>query len=66
TTRQPPPPSEPLGFLRQQLGLREVALARGQRQSALEQAPLPAVLWRYGLITLDQLDQVLSWQDNQL
>jgi hypothetical protein len=32
----------------------------------LEQAPLPAVLWRYGLISLDQLDQVLSWQDNQL
>jgi hypothetical protein len=32
----------------------------------LEQAPFPAVLWRYGLINLDQLDQVLSWQDNHL
>jgi hypothetical protein len=35
----------------------------GLRQSALEQAPLPAVLWRYGLITMDQLDRVLTWQD---
>ncbi|MFY7695915.1 MAG: DUF2949 domain-containing protein [Cyanobium sp.] len=29
----------------------------------MEQAPLPAVLWRYGLITLEQLDRVLAWQD---
>jgi hypothetical protein len=65
-SRQPPPSSELMGFLRHQLGLSEGALELGLRQSALEQAPLPAVLWRYGLITLDQLDQVLSWQDNQL
>jgi hypothetical protein len=38
----------------------------GLRQSALEQAPLPAVLWRYGLISLDQLDEVLTWEDNHL
>ncbi|MFI0401415.1 MAG: DUF2949 domain-containing protein [Cyanobium sp.] len=53
-----------LAFLRHQIGLSEGAVALGLRQSALEQAPLPAVLWRYGLITLDQLDRVLSWQDN--
>jgi hypothetical protein len=23
------------------------------------------VLWRFGLISLEQLDQVLSWQDRQ-
>jgi hypothetical protein len=23
---------------------------------------LPVVLWRFGLITLEQFDQVLSWQ----
>lgn len=62
--RQPPPSAELLAFLRHQIGLSEGAVDLGLRQSALEQAPLPAVLWRYGLITLDQLDQVLSWQDN--
>jgi hypothetical protein len=54
-----------LRFLRQQLGLSESALALGLRQAELEQAPLPVVLWRFGLISLEQLDQVLSWQDRQ-
>jgi hypothetical protein len=62
--RQPPPPSELLAFLRHQIGLSEGALDLGLRQSTLEQAPLPAVLWRYGLITLEQLERVLTWQDN--
>jgi hypothetical protein len=64
-SRQPPPSSELLAFLRHQIGLSEGALDLGLRQSSLEQAPLPAVLWRYGLIDLDQLDRVLSWQDTQ-
>jgi hypothetical protein len=34
----------------------------GLRQSEQEQAPLPVVLWRFGLITLEQFDQVLGWQ----
>ena len=63
TTLQPAPPEALLRFLRLQLGLSESAL--GLRQSDLEQAPLPVVLWRFGLISLDQFDQVLSWQDRQ-
>ena len=62
--RQPAPPPELLAFLRHQVGLSEGALDLGLRQSALEQAPLPAVLWRYGLISLEQLERVLTWQDN--
>ncbi len=52
-------------FLRHQLGLSENALQLGIRQSQLEQAPLPAVLWRFGLISLEQFDSVLDWQDQQ-
>lgn len=63
-SRQPPPSSDLLAFLRHQLGLSEGALELGLRQATLEQAPLPAVLWRYGLINLEQLDRVLSWQDS--
>ncbi|PHX88214.1 MAG: DUF2949 domain-containing protein [Synechococcus sp. Baikal-G1] len=43
----------------------ENALNLGLKQAQREQAPLPVVLWRFGLISLEQLDQVLAWQDNQ-
>jgi hypothetical protein len=60
---QPAPSTALLRYLRQQLGLSDNALELGIRQSDLEQAPLPVVLWRFGLISLEQLDEVLSWQD---
>jgi hypothetical protein len=51
--------------MRQELGLSDNALQLGLKQSDQEQAPLPVVLWRFGLISLEQLDQVLSWQAAQ-
>jgi len=63
---QPPPPAALLHHLRHQLGLSDNALQLGIRQSQLEQAPLPVVLWRFGLISLEQFEAVLSWQDQQL
>ena len=36
-----------------------------QRLSELEQAPLPIVLWSFGLLSLEQLQQVLDWENNQ-
>lgn len=53
-------------FLRQQIGLGESALELGIKQAQQEQAPLPVVLWRFGLISLEQLDQVLVWQEQNL
>jgi hypothetical protein len=64
-SRQPPPSAELLAFLRHQLGLSEGALDLGLRQASLEQAPFPTVLWRYGLISLEQLERVLTWQDTR-
>lgn len=65
TTPQPPPSAGLLRHLRLHLGLSDSALALGLRQAQQEQAPLPVVLWRFGLISLEQLDAVLSWQDQQ-
>ena len=62
---QPPPSAALLRHLRGSLGLSESALGLGLRQAALEQAPLPVVLWRFGLISREQLDQVFSWQAAQ-
>ena len=65
-TPPPPPPQALLRYLRSQLGLSESALALGIRQSQLEQAPLAVVLWRFGLISLEQYIQLLDWQDGRL
>jgi hypothetical protein len=59
---QQPPSKALLRQLRQELGLSESALSLGLRQAELEQAPLPVVLWRFGLINLEQLDQLFAWQ----
>jgi len=62
---QPQPSEDLVRYLRQGLGMSENALALGLKQAQLEQAPLPVVLWRFGLISLEQLDQLLSWQAAQ-
>jgi hypothetical protein len=59
---QPAPNPVLLRYLRQELGVTDNALQLGLKQADQEQAPLPVVLWRFGLITLEQFDQVLSWQ----
>jgi hypothetical protein len=65
TSPQPVPPSALVAYLRRELGLSENALELGVKQAQLEQAPLPVILWRFGLLSLEQLDQVLAWQDAQ-
>ena len=63
--RQPPATDALLQFLQRRLGLSPSALELGQRQSELEQAPLPIVLWSFGLLSLQQLEEVFDWQNNQ-
>ena len=61
-----PMPSEALQrFLQRSLGLSTNALNLGLRQAELEQAPLPIVLWSFGLLSLEQLQQVFDWQNAQ-
>ena len=63
--RQPPPADPLLQFLQRRLGLSPSALELGQRQAELEQAPLPIVLWSFGLLSLNQLEEVFDWQNSQ-
>ncbi len=39
------------------------SIEMAMRREDSGQGPLPMVLWRYGLISLDQLDQVFAWLD---
>lgn len=63
TAPQPKPSPALIEHLRQEVGLSENALNLGLRQAQQEQAPLPVVLWRFGLISLQQLEDLLTWQD---
>ncbi len=63
---QPPPSQDLLVYLQQTMGLSDDALKLGLRQSIAEQAPLPIILWTYGLISLTQLEELLDWQDKNL
>ena len=63
--RQPPATEALLQFLQRLLGLSPSALELGQRQAELEQAPLPIVLWSFGLLSLQQLEDVFDWQNSQ-
>jgi hypothetical protein len=63
--RQPQATDALLQFLQRRMGLSPSALELGQRQAELEQAPLPIVLWSFGLLSLEQLEQVFDWQNSQ-
>ncbi|TGG79897.1 MAG: DUF2949 domain-containing protein [Aphanocapsa feldmannii 277cV] len=55
--------SELIAFLEQGLGLSSDAIDLGLRQSRTELAPLPITLWRYGLVSLRDLEAIYDWQE---
>ena len=57
------PPSDKLcEFIIDKLSISQNALELGIKRSCLENSPLPIVMWSYGLISLTQLNIILSWQ----
>ncbi len=57
------PPSEDLcEFIVDKLGISQKALELGIKRSVLENSPLPIVMWSYGLLTINQLKLIYSWQ----
>lgn len=54
-----------LAYLQGKLGLSLSAINLGLRQAELEQAPLPVVLWSFGLLSLQGYQDVLDWQQAQ-
>tara|TARA_B100000700_G_C14878748_1_gene777000 strand:- start:152 stop:364 length:213 start_codon:yes stop_codon:yes gene_type:complete len=51
-------------FLKQKINLNDSEIKLGLRQAEIEQAPLPIVLWSFGLITLEQYEKILKWQND--
>ena len=66
TTNYPQPKcsKELLLFIENELGLSKQAIELGVKHSSSENAPLPVVLWSFGLINLDQFEKVIEWLKN--
>ncbi|UZQ54062.1 DUF2949 domain-containing protein [Trichothermofontia sichuanensis B231] len=54
-------PKALLRFLEEDLRLSAAAIALAVRYTERSEGNLPIVLWQYGLISLTQLDQLLTW-----
>ena len=61
-----PPSDELCNFIIDKLGISQNALQLGVKRCSMENAPLPVVMWSYGLITLSQLKQILLWLKENL
>ena len=48
-------------FLQDDLAISTASLAVALRHSEQDPGPLPMILWQYGLVTLEQLDQIYDW-----
>ena len=59
-----PPSDELCDFIIDKLEISKSALELGVKRSSMENSPLPVVMWSYGLITLAQLNIIISWQKN--
>ncbi|MBE9135681.1 DUF2949 domain-containing protein [Nodosilinea sp. LEGE 07088] len=50
-----------LHFLRDELSLSEASIELALRHGEQDLGLLPIVLWKYGLVTLKQLDKTYDW-----
>ena len=48
-------------FLQEDLAISAASIAMALRHREQDPGPLPMILWQYGLITLEQLDQIYDW-----
>lgn len=50
-----------LDFLQEQLAIASEAITMMLRLNEQNPTPLSMLLWQYGLISLEQLDQIFDW-----
>ncbi len=53
-------------FLQQELNIPAESIALVERHPELPYSSFPMLLWRYGLITIAQLERIFDWLDNGL
>ena len=50
-----------ISFLVEEIGLQESSIELGLRLSIVNNAPLPILLWNYGLLTIEELDKLYTF-----
>ncbi len=53
--------SQLIRFLQEDLAISTASIDFALRHSVQNPGPLPMILWQYGLITLEQLEQIYDW-----
>jgi hypothetical protein len=53
-------------FLSQELAVPAEAIAMGLRRSAASPNLLPIVLWQYGIVSIQQLDEIFDWLETSV
>ena len=48
-------------FLQEELAISDSAIATVKRHQEFSANLLPMLLWQYGLVTLEELDQIFDW-----
>jgi Protein of unknown function (DUF2949) len=56
--------SKLLNYLQEELAVSDASIAIALRHCEQDPGPLPIILWKYGLITLKQLDQIYDWLES--
>jgi hypothetical protein len=52
-------------FLKEELALSNDSIETVQRSVEEHPAPIPMILWQYGLVTLEELDRIYDWLHNK-
>ena len=50
-----------ISFLQEEIGLKESSIELVLKLSNYNNTPLPILLWSYGILTIDELDEVYSF-----
>ncbi|AKG24829.1 hypothetical protein IJ00_25030 [Calothrix sp. 336/3] len=54
-----------IDFLQNELELSSGDIAVALRQRKSDAAPLPMLLWQYGLVNIEQLEKIFDWLDQE-
>jgi hypothetical protein len=52
-----------INFLQKELAISASSIAIALRYCEQDHGPLPIVLWQYGLVSLEQLEQIFDWME---
>jgi len=51
-------------FLQEELDISAKSIALALRHNQQNPGPLPMILWQYGLVSIEQLEQIFDWLEN--